>query len=90
MANGPCQIRHAVVTIEDSTICYLPETISDGQLRWFLENREYFVKIRNKFDYTFIDIPTDEEYYQLSSNKKIKIFYKLLKEKNQLEKENRR
>lgn len=81
------KLGHAVITIEDTTICYLPETISDGQLKWFLGNREYFVKIRNKFDYQFVDIPSDEEYYQLSANKKIKTFYRILRDKNKLEKE---
>lgn len=56
-------------------------------MKWFLDNKEYFIKIRKKFDYQFIDIPADEDYYELSPNKKVKQFYQILKEKNKLEKE---
>ena len=44
-------------------------------MKWFLDNKEYFIKIRKKFDYQFIDIPTDEDYYELSPNKKVKQFF---------------
>lgn len=81
------KLGHPTLTIEDTTIAYLPETISDRQMKWFLDNKEYFIKIRKKFDYQFIDIPTDEDYYELSPNKEVKQFYQILKEKNKLEKE---
>lgn len=81
------KLGHVVITIEDSVLVFLPKTISNGQLNWFLVNREYFVKKRNFFEYQFVDIPIDSEYIELSGNKKIKKFYRLLKAKNILEKE---
>lgn len=81
------KLGHAIVTIEETTIAWLPEIISDGQMKWFLEHRDYFVKVKNKFEYYCLDIPLDDEYLELSANKKLKKFFKILKAKNHLEKE---
>ena len=73
---------HAFITIEDTVIVFLPEVMSLNQIKWFNENKNFFVKVRNNLAIQVIDsngkVLLSEDSFTIQENEEVSNVFKLM------------